>query len=317
MTDAHPDDESLSAALDGEDAGAAEHVTACAACRARSDALAAASRAVARVGHAPAGLADRAVAAALAAFTDERAGAGQPSGTADGATVVPLRPAVPVPGSVITSSGAGRGGGGRRVPAWAMGVAAALLAVLVAVPVLIRQSGDGGPAQVAQRDRGLDASTAETAAPPVEGGDLGDQSDQLALGALLAGAVGGATETKAAGAPAGDPSTTAFSAGQAVDPARTAAPSATGATDAGPPASPASDSASAPDAAAIGACEKAVATDYSKGLGALLYRATLRWQGTPAVLLAYRLADISGNGPDHRAFVMALDGCRLLVVQGF
>ncbi|MGH9151180.1 MAG: hypothetical protein ACRD03_01975, partial [Acidimicrobiales bacterium] len=65
------------------------------------------------------------------------------------------------------------------------------------------------------------------------------------------------------------------------------------------------------------ACRDEVRSQVGDRLGPLVYAATLRWQGTDAVVLAYRLADPSGPGPDHLAFVMARDDCRVLASQGF
>ncbi|MGI8685345.1 MAG: hypothetical protein ACR2MO_09705 [Acidimicrobiales bacterium] len=331
MTEPHPYDESLSAALDGEDAAAGAHVAGCAACLARSDALRATGRAVAAgaPGGLPPGLADRAVAAAVAAFAAERTG-DTPGATAGADNVVPLRPAAAgLPDSFAShrSSGARRE---RRVPGWLMGVAAALLAVMVAVPVLNR--GGGERLDSAASPTAGTVKSAETAgAPLIEGGDLGDQADQLALGNLISGAL---TADAAAPALAADRSTSAASSpaassaagSEVTDPSRAASPDVVAASPAPgqvpftiqAPAGPGASTTTV-DPAAVAACEGAVAKEYAEGLrlGPLVYRATLRWQGTPAVLLAYRLADTSANGPDHQAFVMALDGCRLLVVQGF
>ncbi|HEX2040044.1 MAG TPA: hypothetical protein VHF47_09980 [Acidimicrobiales bacterium] len=63
-------------------------------------------------------------------------------------------------------------------------------------------------------------------------------------------------------------------------------------------------------------CEKAVAKELDTGLGPLVYRATLRWNGTPAVAVAYRLAQPRGE-LDHRLYVLTSEGCRLLVAQTF
>lgn len=327
MTEQHRDDESLSAALDGEDSATAAHVAGCARCRARADALDLARRAVGG-GHtaAPPAVADRAVAAALAAFATERAGpAATPTPATADAVVVPFRPApappTAMPGSFSSRPAPTSGGRGRRVPGWAMGAAAAVLALLVAVPVLNRDSGTD-PDQVAATRGEARRATTEAAAPVVDGGDLGDQADQLALGQVLAGSVAGA-------APASPAPETMLGPGPAADDAQRAAPTRTsqaGGDEAPSIAAPAPATAQpsvAPydgagaDPAAVAACGKVVTTEYGTGLGPLLYRATLRWQGTPSVLFAYRLADTSAEGPDHRAFVMAIDGCRLLVVQGF
>jgi hypothetical protein len=316
MTDLHPDDDSLNAAVDGEDRHAADHVASCPACREQADALRAVSRMVAAqpAPGAPSGLADRAVAAASAAFGAERAGSAGGVGEADDDSAVPLR-ALAGPPSSITSHRPAHARE-RRVPAWAMGIAAALLAVLVAVPLLDRETGEPDRTAAAQLDRS-EATAGDAAAPPVvDGGDLGNQSDQLALGTLLAGAVTGAPSAPAAAsAPARSSDQSGADAESTGPPV--AAPGTTDLTGATPTEAFAESRAPRPDAAAVAACEQAVATEYARGLGPLLYRATLQWQATPAVLLAYRLADTSASGPDHRAFVMALDGCRLLVVQGF
>jgi len=63
-------------------------------------------------------------------------------------------------------------------------------------------------------------------------------------------------------------------------------------------------------------CEQAVAEELDRGLGPLVYRATLRWNGTPAVAVAYRVEDASGE-LDHRLFVLASGSCELLVAQTF
>ena len=297
MNQPHLDDELLSASLDGEASpGAEAHLAACPVCRARIDALDSARQAVSAPPPGPAaGLADRAVAAALEAWTSERTGA----------VVVPLRP----------SETARR----PRLPGWAVGVAAALAALVAAVPLLTRDGGDGdtqtasAPARLSQAEK----SGADEAA--VDGGDLGDQSDQLVLGGLLSTAVTGSADADSAlsaspttsgseGAPAADlgrdsaavgATTTTAAAGQASP--RPALP-VTG--DRTPPSVPSP-------------CADVVRATFGTGLDGLVYTASLRWQGTPAVLLAYRLSDTSSPGPDHRAFVMARDDCRLLVVQGF
>ncbi len=62
-------------------------------------------------------------------------------------------------------------------------------------------------------------------------------------------------------------------------------------------------------------CAAEVRASYGQGLGPLVYAARLRWEGAPAVLLTYRLQPAGSSGLDHRAFVLALSGCRLLVVQ--
>lgn len=307
MTGSHLDDESLSADLDAPDAGIAGHLAGCATCRARRDRLDAARRAVAAgpVPSVPPGLADRAVAAALAAYDDERARTGTSPETAappalaeDEAVVVPLHRPGRSPGRAPAHSRR------RRPPAWALGAAAALAAVLVAVPLLDRDRDDPGQSVASAPSDTADRSAAAEAGPDrsvgvLDGGDLGDQSDPAALGRVLAEAVSG-EKAAALASPAPDASGAGAPAGSAVSPPLDAR-------------APAADEASA----AAAPCEPAVQAEYGAGLGTLRYRATLRWNGTPAVVLAYGLADPGGSGPTRRAFVMSLDGCRLLVVQVF
>jgi hypothetical protein len=61
------------------------------------------------------------------------------------------------------------------------------------------------------------------------------------------------------------------------------------------------------------ACAGEARATYGRDLGPLVHAATLRWQGAPAVLLAYRAR--SSPGLEHRVFVMAREGCQLLVAQ--
>lgn len=333
MNGSHLDDESLSAALDGVDPVADAHVAGCPTCQARSAALGRAGRAVGALppAGAPAGLVDRAVGAALAAYAAEREAAprsASPPSRADASaddgdegddhTVVPLR--VGPPGSAdrlasprAPTSGADR----RRMPAWALGVAAAVAAIAVAVPVLTRDTHDDRVSQSAGPVRADKSDGASSAGVVADGGDLGDQSDQLALGQILSGAVAGTPRAAAAEPQAIDSGRSDFSLQPSAG-AATTAPAVSELRTTPDQARPApSGPTSTAAASSVSACEDAVRSDFAKGLGPLLYRATLRWQGTPAVLLAYRLADTTGSGPDRRAFVMALDGCQLLVVQGF
>lgn len=286
----HLDDESLSAALDGEDAAAAAHLSGCAACQSRADRLVAAIATVADTPllPAPIGFADRAVAAALAAYSAERSG-----GAEGNAVVVPLRRA-------------------RRVPPWALGAAAAVAALLVAVPVLTRDKGDDSQQTVAAAVPATEAAkvadaAGSAAAAVVDGGDLGEQTDPLVVSRVLAAAVGGG---------ASPPGPSQFDSSES----RVAAPqaSAAGATTTVPVPVTAGVAAPAPVmATAGGACEAALPAVTKAALGPLVYRGTLRWQGTPSVVLAYRLPTTSGGEPRHRLLVISIEGCRLLVDRDF
>lgn len=318
MNAPHFDDESLSAALDGADEAAAAHLAGCADCQARSQALGGAAREVAAgTGPAPAGLADRAVAAALAAFDAERS-AGRPVAGAAPAPAPAPAPEAPTVSPLRRPGGpAGdraRFDRRRRLPAWALGVAAALAAVLVAVPVLSSLGSGDDPTETAATAR--DDSTTEmatgTSGAVVDGGDLGEQTDQLALGALVAIALG---EKAPAPSPPGQAAPTA-DAQSAAEAERAAAATAAAPAPALARADTPTTTYSVADPAAVTACERRLAGELGERLGTLVYRATLRWQGAPAVVLAYRVNGAGGT-LDHQAFVMALDGCGILASQGF
>ncbi len=61
-------------------------------------------------------------------------------------------------------------------------------------------------------------------------------------------------------------------------------------------------------------CGRETRATYGRGLGSLVYAARLRWQGAPAVALAYRSEEPRGR-LDHRLFVVSREGCGLLVTQ--
>ena len=292
MTEPHLDDDQISALLDGEaDSGAGAHLSVCPSCRSRSESFDAVRRALAvPPPPAPPAVADRAVSAAMGAWDDQRAGG----------VVVPMPPLHQRPPTRRP-----------RVPRWAMAVAAAGVAAAVAVPLTV--TGDGGrrgdqtasaPTERAGDERTANA-TADGDSVPVVGGDLGDQSDPETLGQVVRQALSGPAASESA-PPIVDGSDSATGGRSTSLPAATAArdgsgrPAPTAQFGGGPPP-----------------CTAEVASTYGAGLGALVYSASLRWKGTPAVLLAYQAADAREAGLGHRGFVMALDGCRLLVVQAF
>lgn len=67
---------------------------------------------------------------------------------------------------------------------------------------------------------------------------------------------------------------------------------------------------SPPESVPCGDSESALPTDQAE----LVYSANLEWEGTPAVVLGYRL---EGDGLSRVLLVMAEDDCRLLVTQSF
>jgi hypothetical protein len=255
----HPTDEQLSAALDGQDAGAAEHARGCTECQSRLDGLRAVIALVAQPPPIDPAARDRAVAAAVAA-------------TAVTAPITSLPPPE-----------------ARRRFRWNALAAAAVVVIAAAVslPLVLRGSAAKNTASrtfSAQADR----------AGVRNGGDLGEVSDP---GALLS-KVGPELRTASSGAAAsgGDSgaaaSTTTGPANQTMSGASPAARSGgKGTTD----------------------CAPTVAQQYGQGLGPLVYRASVRYAGTPAQVLAYVLASPSGR-LDHRVFVMSDADCTLLTV---
>ncbi len=71
----------------------------------------------------------------------------------------------------------------------------------------------------------------------------------------------------------------------------------------------------APAAESSATCAIQTRESYGQDLGPLVYAARLRWQGVPAVALAYRVARAPGTGLEHRVFVVSTAGCQLLVAQ--
>lgn len=313
MNQHHPDDELLSAALDGESGpGTVAHLGGCDACLARLDALDRVRRSVAAdPGPTPAALADRVMAAAAAAWAGEQAAATVPVPRPEPAAGARAPTPPPPPRA---AEGAGAAGGDHKVvplhrrsdrrafPAWALGAVAAVVAALLAVPIVLDDDDSDTGQRTASAPAGDQAANASSLdAGVVEGGELGSLSDPATLREQLLAAVPGAVAQKAS-APA--------SAEGAADTLAAPAPEA--------PSTTAFAARTAGGAEATGtACRAEVRAQFGGRLGALLYTAGLRWQGTDAVVLAYRLADTSAPGPDHLALVMARDDCRLLASQGF
>lgn len=178
-------------------------------------------------------------------------------------------------------------------------LAAAAAAVVVVLGSMALLRSDDGPGSGDSTTAALDSVRV---GPRFEGGDLGDQSDPAELALRLQAAV----EPQAVG-------------GSAV----TGGDAASGATaDSTLSESRASSEAPATQVAPtqkriVSAdldCLATAARDYGTNLGPLAYRASLRWQGTPAVVLVYPV--VGADGPlNHRVLVMARGDCRLLVAQ--
>ena len=280
MSTLHPDDELLSAALDGEEEAAAAHARTCAVCRGRMASLQAAARAVGEpVAPVAAPVRDAAVARAI---REVRAAASGPS------------PAHRAPRP-------------RALRRWAPWVAAAsaAAAAAVAIPVVMTRVSS----HPLSASRALKSPS--SASPPVmDGGDLGSLSDQVVLRDTvrhqLDAAAGAGTPAQAAapnqsGPATGSPSGSAGGAGPS-GPARSATAGAAAGAGANP--SPASSS----------QCRGPAQQYGGAGLGTLVYAAAVRWQDAPAEVLVFR---VPGGSLGYRLFVMARDGCQLLVVQSF
>jgi hypothetical protein len=275
MNDEHLDDELLSAHLDGEAPDAAEHLAECGACRARMAEL---ESAAALVGGPPPAMDDRARAAALAVAMDAWQ-EGDTSGTRSG----------------------------RRQP-WLLAVAAVAAGLVVSVAVVRHNAHDH------RSTLASDASGSVTATAALDGGDLGDQSDTSALAGVVRGALGG---TRPAAPALGESGSAAGGSAAGGPTADRAAPFA--ATSGSPAQGAATTTTAIPSSAPVAravrrSCLPTVTQNYGAGLGPLAYTATLRWQGAPAELLAYRLAQ-PGKNLTIRVFVMAQKDCQLLVVQ--
>jgi hypothetical protein len=270
LPSSHLDDDALSAAVDGVlDAapGEAVHLASCPACQARRDLLAAARAALLA---APVEAPDELTRRRLLSQAIEAAGRGgkeQPRPWY-------LRPAV--------------------------GVAAALVAMLAAVPLLLDRR-DGG------RDLSATAANRESAAPYL--GDLGDVSDPATMQAALSGmAAGGST-------PAADSAAERTAALQQDSQASKAAPPAAAtpapvSAPSAPTAEPFAARNQAPsglDPGAAQRCATTVTAKEAKG-SRLVATATGTYQGRPAVVVA---VERSGR---RTAFVMAGD-CHILTRQ--
>lgn len=297
MTTPHLDDERLSAHLDGEGGEeAAEHLGSCRDCVDRLDSLVVASSCVAAPVTAPPDpVREAALQAARTAWAAARSES-EPTGDAKGGEVVALEER-------------------RRVPRWALPVAAAAAALLLAVPVLSSLGDDRGGEETSalSDDRGASADRdAETVG--TDGGDLGEQSDPATLARAISGALPGAASEAALAAPAAPEGGVAAPSddARASDPPTVAAQGSTAATT------------GKPKKLGERPCAGVVRSTFGQGLGPLVYTALVRWKGAgvdpslfprgePAIVLAYRLADPGAPGLDYRVMVMALEDCRLLV----
>ena len=295
----HPDDEALSALLDGEATAAEEaHAGACPECSGRLAQL----RAVAlAVGAAPepvtAARRNAAIAEALAATprTSAPVGDGSPALAAVPGAAAPVGDGSPPPAA---ASGDGRRGRRRnRLPQWA--AAAAVVAVLAgSVGVVSFLGGQAPQKEQATADRSAAELSDEMAAPgagatevlPVDGGDLGTLA--------LAGVDDLARQIDQQLAP---PHAGALRDEEAPSAAAAESDAADSDADRGTLATPAP-------------CE-APARDRDPALGALLYTARATVNATPAALLGFHVpAAGAGDASTVRVLALSLDTCAELAV---
>lgn len=298
----HLDDEDLSALLDGEagDERSVAHLASCSSCGARHQALAGARDALRSAAVAPlaGAVLDRLVSAALEA---------------------PAEAPTPAPVVPIDRSRAR----GRRLssppPAWLLG-AVASIAVLAGLAGLLRAGGGDDddrsltdsalPAEESAGDDafaegGVENEAAAAVDPELVTADLGDIGDAAALTAALDA-----------------PNAQAFAAGRAVagddtssdaDEAAPAAPT----TLVGPTAGAGGRVAAGAAPAGTRAQCRAEAEAAGDGrLGPLQATAVLRWEGRPAEVLVFALAE-PVDGFSRQALVLGRPGCALLADPRF
>lgn len=214
-----------------------------------------------------------------------------PAGRMDAAVAAALAGAS-APSAVVPLSTA------RRRRRTQVGLAAAAVVVLVLGAVSLVGGDDAG-------DNDNAALTSQALGP-----DLGDQSDATALAERVRTAVEGELLAGEAGAMAEDSADASASGGSAES--GTGSGGEAGAT--APAQARRAVAARSTPVRRDGPCTATAISEYGRGLGELVFQGTLRWEGTPAVVLAYPIE--GATGPlDHRVLVLARDDCRLLVAQ--
>jgi hypothetical protein len=280
----HADWEALSAYVDGEAPEWVAHVAGCPSCAASAEALRAVAGAVAvPVEPAAAEVREAALSAALG------------GGTAGGNRLIPAP------------------GDSRRVPVGRLlGAVAAMFLVIAGITAVLSSSGGSsnrrntvaGPALEATRPAGVGtgaAADSTAAAPPADLGDVPDAATLLARArpSLSAGAQGRAANAGAS-TNSGAASSAAAGAGGTVAP-----PATPGAVIPGAMGGASGAAAAAPQVAGTRPCEEQ-ARARQPSLGPVVYFATARSRGAPAVVLGF------STGPDPAPvtlLLLAQDGC--------
>lgn len=274
MTTDHPDFEALSASVDGEAPEWADHVAACAQCRATAAEFRAVAVAVgAPVGAPAAADRERAVSAAL--------------GAAAG------RPAAGVPDQLAARR--------RRRQPWALPAAAAVIIGLLGLSGLVLSSSRSPDESTTLAGPGLQSDKADARAesgvaalaPAVPVADLGDVADAATLRARTPFAAQGAL-TRTDAAPAPSVSTSIAGAGAGVQ----------------PPTTTLNQGAAAPNVGTLRCEEQARRRDST--LGPVVYAATARQSQVQAFVLGF--GPVPGRvGATVTLLMLAQDGCAELL----
>ena len=305
----HPDVESLSALVDGEDDTAAPHVRSCAECAAR---LASLRGVRAALGHPPPppspSVREQAIAAALAAGAASAPGRVTPSPDAAGDGGAD---------AVATGEDAARPHDARRaavsaLPAprfprstpWVLGLSAAALVLVVALAaVLLRTDRRDGPTSVAGRsftaERG---ESLEAKAPQADSAAVSLDLGELSSGDELAGRV---RPLLARVAPAAEPQ--AARSGRAAAP-----PPPVAAPEVEAPGAGAADQALTSGAPGCEAEAYAAVSRAGAAPPAPVLRATATSGGRPVVVVVYPAPPGEPQGA-FRALALSREGCRLLL----
>jgi hypothetical protein len=267
MSASHPTDEQLSALLDDDvEAGVDAHIDACDSCRARLAAL-------------------RRAADAVAAPVTPRNALDRERDIAFAIAAAAERPVEPVRPPTAIGPPAHR----RRPPAWLLPAAAAIVALVLAVP-LIASMGSGGSSKKSASVTTAVTAGAETAAPkaPLESngsaGDVARSATAAGGGAIDLGDVNNVTDLQHR----------VSSQLQSLS-APVAGPSSASGANAKKSTATRASGCEAPAEAAGGTQRP------------LVYQATLRWQGRPAMAFGFR----QGAGP-LTVVVVAADSCAVL-----
>jgi hypothetical protein len=284
----HPGFEDLSAYHDGEAPEWASHVAACTECRARLDELATLSAAVARPPEGPPAAGDPVARALAAAGGAAAAPAGEDAGEA---AATPMAPVAPVTGDLPSAPSPLPEPAHPERARWLAWVtaasAAAVLVLVVGILALVNRS-DGDRTTGSALTESERSTPGSEASPTDHGADMASDAPAPAA----APAPGPAPASAAAGGDLGE-----------VGDAETLL------ARVGPSLGASREAAAAPRIVGTYPCESE-ARASAPGLGPVVYHATARVQGTPAVVLGF---SPPGQVAPVTIQARAQSGCRLLL----